>query len=178
MVTPAAERRAVAHLVEKHGMSERRACKAVRCCRMTIRYQSIRADDTALRERMRTIARERRRFGYRRLHVMLKREGLAVNHKKLFRHNPRGEALCSTLWRAQAGHRDACPHARAAASQRAVEPRLCLRPVHEWAIGLRNAIRSGLLRLPRARDRRRLHAREPGSGGRYIAIGDARCPGA
>jgi len=85
MVTPAAERRAVAHLVEKHGMSERRACKAIGCCRMTIRYQSTRPDDTALRERMRTIARERRRFGYRRLHVMLKREGLAVSHKKLFR---------------------------------------------------------------------------------------------
>ena len=85
MVTPAAERRAVAHLVAKHGMSERRACKAIGCCRMTIRYQSTRPDDTVLRERLRTIARERRRFGYRRLHVMLKREGLAVNHKKLFR---------------------------------------------------------------------------------------------
>lgn len=66
-------------------MSERRACKAIGCCRMTIRYQSIRPDDTALRERMHAIARERRRFGYRRLHVMLKREGLVVNHKKLFR---------------------------------------------------------------------------------------------
>lgn len=85
MVTPAAERKAVAHLVEKHGMSERRACKAIGCCRMTIRYHSTRPDDTVLRERMRTIARERRRFGYRRLHVMLKREGLVVNHKKLFR---------------------------------------------------------------------------------------------
>ncbi len=126
MVTPAAERKAVAHLVEKHGMSERRACKAVRCCRMTIRYQSIRPDDTALRERMRTIARERRRFGYRRLHVMLKREGLAVNHKKLFRHNPRGEALRSAPWWPQAGHRNTRPHAGAAAAERAVEPRLCL----------------------------------------------------
>ena len=85
MVTPAAERKAVAHLVEKHGMSERRACKAIGCCRMTIRYRSIRPDDTALRDRMRAIARERRRFGYKRLHVMLKREGLTVNHKKLFR---------------------------------------------------------------------------------------------
>jgi putative transposase len=85
MVTPAAERKAVAHLVEKHEMSERRACKAIGCCRMTIRYQSTGLDDTVLRERMRAIARERRRFGYRRLHVMLKREGLAVNHKKLFR---------------------------------------------------------------------------------------------
>lgn len=85
MVTPAAERNAVAHLVEHHGMSERRACKAIGCCRMTIRYKSTRPDDTRLRERMKAIARERRRFGYRRLHVMLKREGHVVNHKKLFR---------------------------------------------------------------------------------------------
>lgn len=60
---------------------------------MTIRYRSIRPDDTVLRERMRAIARERRRFGCRRLHVMLKREGLAVNHKKLFRLH-RAEKLC------------------------------------------------------------------------------------
>ena len=52
---------------------------------MTIRYQSVRPNDAELRERMRAIARERRRFGYRRLHVMLKREGHVVNHKKLFR---------------------------------------------------------------------------------------------
>ena len=85
MVTPAHLRKAVAHLVDAHGMSEQRACKAIGCCRMTIRYQSSRPDDPVLRERMRTIAHQRRRFGYRRLHVMLKREGLAVNHKKLFR---------------------------------------------------------------------------------------------
>jgi putative transposase len=85
MVTPAAERKAVVHLVEHHGMSERRACKAIGCCRMTIRYRSIRSDDCVLRERMVALARERRRFGYRRLHVLLKREGHMVNHKKLFR---------------------------------------------------------------------------------------------
>ena len=85
MVTPAAERKAVAHLMTEHGMSERRACKAIGCSRMSIRYKSIRPDDLALRERMTELARERRRFGYRRLHVLLKREGHAVNHKKLFR---------------------------------------------------------------------------------------------
>ena len=85
MVTPAAERKAVAHLVANHGMSERRACKAIDTCRMTMRYETVRPDDAALRERMRAIAHERRRFGYRRLHVLLKREGHAVNHKKLFR---------------------------------------------------------------------------------------------
>jgi putative transposase len=85
MVTPATERKAVAHLVDAYGMSERRACKAIGCCRMTMRYQTTRADDASLRQRMRAIAQERRRFGYRRLHVLLKREGYLINHKKLFR---------------------------------------------------------------------------------------------
>ncbi|MCA1458895.1 IS3 family transposase [Bradyrhizobium sp. BRP22] len=85
VVMPAGKRKAVAHLVDAHGMSERRACKAIGCCRMTIRYRTTRADDAALRQRMRAIAEVRRRFGYRRLHVLLKREGYLVNHKKLFR---------------------------------------------------------------------------------------------
>jgi len=85
VVTPAAERRAVAHLMDAHGMSGRRACKATGFCRMTVRYRTTRGDDAPLRERMKAIARERRRFGYRRLHVLLRREGFEVNHKRLFR---------------------------------------------------------------------------------------------
>lgn len=85
MVTSAAERRAVAHLMEAHGMSERRACKATGFCRMTMRYKARRGNDASLRERMKAIAQERRRFGYRRLHVLLRREGFRVNHKRLFR---------------------------------------------------------------------------------------------
>lgn len=85
MVTPAAKRKAVARLKEAFGMSERRACKAISCCRMTVRYETSRPDDGEIRERMKAIAQERRRFGYRRLLVMLRREGLVVNHKKLFR---------------------------------------------------------------------------------------------
>ena len=84
-MTPAAERKAVAHLVDAYGMSERRACKTIGCCRMTIRYKTTRADDAGLRQRMKAIAQGRRRFGYRRLHVLLKREGYVINHKKLFR---------------------------------------------------------------------------------------------
>ena len=68
-----------------HEMSERRACKAMGFCRMTIRYETRRSDDDSLRERMKALAHERRRFGYRRIHVLLKREGHHVNHKKLFR---------------------------------------------------------------------------------------------
>ena len=62
-----------------------KGCKAIGSCRMTMRYKTTRADDAALRERMKAIAHERRRFGYRRVHVLLKREGFVINHKKLFR---------------------------------------------------------------------------------------------
>ena len=53
-----------------------------------MRYQALRTDDIVLRDRMKAIAHERRRFGYRRLHVLLRREGYEgyqVNHKLLFR---------------------------------------------------------------------------------------------
>jgi putative transposase len=85
VVTPVAKREAAAHLKDGHGMSERRACRTIGADRMSVRYRSRRPDDLRLRERMVAIARERRRFGYRRLHVMLKREGFVVNHKRIFR---------------------------------------------------------------------------------------------
>lgn len=73
------------YLMDYHQMSERRACKASGFCRMTVRYETRRSDDGSLRQRMKALAHERRRFGYRRIHVLLKREGHRVNHKKLFR---------------------------------------------------------------------------------------------
>jgi putative transposase len=85
MVTPAAKREAVAHLRSAFDMSERRACRIIGCVRMTVRYRSRRPDDADLRQRLRALAHERRRFGYRRLHVLLRREGFTVNHKRLFR---------------------------------------------------------------------------------------------
>lgn len=84
MVTPAIERQAIAHLIERYEMSERRACKTIGCCRMAVRYKTNRPDDQALRESLTWLARERRRFGYWRPHVLLKPEGYTVNHKKLF----------------------------------------------------------------------------------------------
>jgi len=50
-----------------------------------MRYKTTQVDDAGLRQRMKAIAHERRRFGYRCLHVLLKREVYLVNHKKLFR---------------------------------------------------------------------------------------------
>ena len=66
-------------------MSERRACRVIGCQRMTVRYRGHRRDDPKLRERLVALARERRRFGYRRLLIFLRREGFVVNHKRLFR---------------------------------------------------------------------------------------------
>jgi putative transposase len=52
---------------------------------MTMRYETTRPDDGVLCERVKAITHVRRRFGYRRLHVMLRRDGFVVNHKWLFR---------------------------------------------------------------------------------------------
>ena len=65
--------------------SQRRACALAGVAPKVYRYRSRRRDDGALRSRLRTLAADRRRFGYRRLHLLLKREGIRVNHKKLFR---------------------------------------------------------------------------------------------
>lgn len=53
--------------------------------RTSVRYQATRPDDGALRDRLKALAQERRRFGYRRLHVLLRREGHAVNKKRVQR---------------------------------------------------------------------------------------------
>ncbi|WP_163535850.1 IS3 family transposase, partial [Klebsiella pneumoniae] len=68
-----------------HGLSERRACSLVGVSRRVIRYQPTRGDDAPLRTRLRELAAERRRFGYRRLGYLLAREGMTPNHKKLRR---------------------------------------------------------------------------------------------
>ena len=65
--------------MERHGLSQRHACRLVDMDRSTIRYQGKRPDDAALRQRLRELAAERRRFGYRRLGWMLAREGHALN---------------------------------------------------------------------------------------------------
>jgi putative transposase len=82
MVTPAAKREAVAHLQALLDVSERRACRVIAADRTVIRYQSRRGGDGELREKLRELAQERRRFGYRRLHILLRRDGVLINRKK------------------------------------------------------------------------------------------------
>jgi len=85
MVTPAAHRDAAAYLQQTYQMSQRRACRVIAGDRSGVRYRSVRPDDGVLRERLKALAQERRRFGYRRLHVLLCREGHKVNKKRVQR---------------------------------------------------------------------------------------------
>jgi putative transposase len=75
----------VAYLCKAHGVSQRRACSVLQIDRSSVRYSSVRPDDTHLRVVMKAVAAERRRFGYRRVHVMLERQGIIMNQKKLRR---------------------------------------------------------------------------------------------
>jgi len=85
MVTPVVKRQAVAHLGQLFEVSQRRACQVISADRTSMRYRSVRPDDAALRARLHELATLRRRFGYRRLQLMLRREGTFVNHKKIRR---------------------------------------------------------------------------------------------
>ena len=69
MVTPGAKREAVAHACTEHGVSQRRACEVLAVDRSSVRYRSVRPDDAGLREAMKRVASERRRFGYRRINL-------------------------------------------------------------------------------------------------------------
>src|SRR4051812_41961478 len=85
MVGPVAKRASVAHLQAVMGLSERRACRIVDADRAMIRYRSKRAPDTALRTQLRDLANERKRFGYRRLFVLLRQSGEASGINRIYR---------------------------------------------------------------------------------------------
>lgn len=71
---------------EETSISLRRACRLVGVSRSTLAYRSQKqSDDREIQARLTELAGERRRFGYRRLHILLRREGLEVNHKRVYR---------------------------------------------------------------------------------------------
>ena len=85
-MTPAAQRAAAQEMQQRFGFSERRACRLVGIARSTVRYRAHpRGDDVTLRRRLGDLAQARPRFGYRRRHVLLRREGIVVNHKRIER---------------------------------------------------------------------------------------------
>lgn len=82
MVRPADKKAVALYIAQQHCLSQRRACLLSQIPTCSLRYQSRREDQAALRERLKELAQERPRFGYRRLHVLLLREGWKVNHKR------------------------------------------------------------------------------------------------
>jgi putative transposase len=85
MVSPQAKRQAVEVLQAWHGFGVTRACGLIDISRSLYRYRSRRPDCAELRQRMGEIAAVKRRYGYRRIHVLLRREGWEVNRKKTYR---------------------------------------------------------------------------------------------
>src|SRR5262245_46190597 len=81
-VKPGRARQLVDYLCQSYRISVRRACRAYPLDRSTYHYRSRRPDQAALRQRIREIADTRVRYGYRRVHVLLLREGWAINHKR------------------------------------------------------------------------------------------------
>ena len=71
---------------EKTDISQRRGCRLLGLSRSTLCYRSAKQEtDKALQVRLAELAEERRRFGYRRLHILLRREGFEINHKRIYR---------------------------------------------------------------------------------------------
>ncbi|MFT3988708.1 IS3 family transposase [Aestuariivirga sp.] len=85
LLTPSSRRNAVDWAMKEKAYSQRHACALVGIDPKVYRYQSQRPDDAGLRRRLKELASQRRRFGYRRLHILLEREGVHVNWKKLYR---------------------------------------------------------------------------------------------
>ncbi|GCE89037.1 hypothetical protein MSKU15_0638 [Komagataeibacter diospyri] len=84
LVTPGLRRDAVAWAIQEKDYSQRRTCRLIGMDPKTWRYASRHPDDAEACGRLRDLAGERRRFGYRRLHILPEREGATMNHKKLF----------------------------------------------------------------------------------------------
>lgn len=79
---PVLARNMVESLQKEFGCSQRRACRVIDANRCTVRRPDTPDKDAVLRTRLRELADERSRFGVRRLHILLREEGLVVNHKR------------------------------------------------------------------------------------------------
>jgi len=123
MVKPGKRRAAAAYLVQCCRTSERRACGVLRHSRATHRYTSRARDQSPLRMRLRDLALSRPRYGYRRLHVLLRREGWRVNAKRVWRQYK----LLELNLRRKAGRKKR-------ARQPRVEPPPPVRPGQQWCM--------------------------------------------
>jgi putative transposase len=85
MVSPAQRRAAVRWAQDAYRLSQRRACRALGTSRRLVWYRSVRPNDGAIRRRLHELATTRLTFGCKRLHVLLRRDGLRINLKKVHR---------------------------------------------------------------------------------------------
>lgn len=85
MVSPQAKREAVSHVMATHELGVTKACGLIGISRSLYRYEAKRPDDQELQARLCELATQKRRYGYRRLHVLLRREGWEINHKRTYR---------------------------------------------------------------------------------------------
>jgi putative transposase len=108
---------------DRYRVSERRSCAVLRFDRKTHRYRSVRGDQAQLRSRIKEIAEARVRYGYRRIHVLLRREGWAVNVKRVRR-----------LYRMEGLNLRAKHPRRHVMAARRVERPLASRPNEIWAM--------------------------------------------
>ncbi len=83
MVGASQHRSAVRHLQRRYSVSERRSCEVTGTHRSTCRYESVRPSQAALRQKIRDLAHSRIRYGYQRIHILLRREGIPVNKKRV-----------------------------------------------------------------------------------------------
>ncbi len=119
VVAPRRRRELVRWAQQAYGMSERRASRRMAIGRSTVRYQSRADDQEALRQRLRELAAARVRFGYRRLTVLLKREGWNVNAKRIYRLYKEEGLIVRTQKRKKAASR-ACPTRRGDSAESAL----------------------------------------------------------
>jgi putative transposase len=97
VVTPGARRQAAGHLQTRMGLSQGRAGRLVGIRNSSLRYKSHKPDEAAMCRRLKALAAERPRFGYRRLGVLLLREGTKVNHQRILRDGYNRMAGCSPI---------------------------------------------------------------------------------
>jgi putative transposase len=117
-----AKRDAVGFLMSEFGLSERKSCRIVDLARSVQQYRPTLRNDAAIVERMKTLASENRRYGYLRLHALLRREGLVTNRKRTWRLYREEGLQVRTRKRRKLPRRDR------------IAPQLPERPMQRWSL--------------------------------------------
>lgn len=85
MARPALKRPVIEYILDHYGLTQRRACRLVKLHRSVFYYRSVKDPQLELRLRMRELAQSRVRYGYRRIHVLLRREGFRLGKNQAYR---------------------------------------------------------------------------------------------